>query len=684
MYNISMYIRKEILEEAQSILGHQNIPDFNTDEYFEFIGELENSGDPKKVALANKLEGGAAFENVGDPFHEQRKDAESKRRKKALFGWVFERKDPETGDNAFSKNKMLFIGGALFLSFIAMVFWNSRSNASTPSNEVVEEASLIQEGEGDIEEEVVTEEGNETNSRFGIQVPQNLSAIVPDIDLGVNPPPSAEVQEENTDEARVGNNSSSNNATREGQSQRVSPSPNNLADTTSATTFEGKITVNRNDPRIERINLTQSNSNFTRNVNHNPIAVEQGTVTRGTLQIQRGVSLQQNETGNQVTLGSSANESSTSNLVVSRANERSNGKVGLGSQNTTDNAVEVNGVSNNSTVSHSNNNHNNDVVLQSQNTGRNVTVGNRAQEASESSTPIAQNNTNNNVQGNNSQQDGNVVLESQNVNQAMMANNSGAQQEPQPSTVIPQTIGGNNVETIAMQNNTATEVNNTGANQESTNDENGNSFIAAIERAREKLRQQTEPVRPDIDYAIGDLLNGSMVFGFLTTTNSQLPILVIDENNIVWRGTGSLNELSRVDIQLTSYIKDGEEVNTLALILGIDEYPGVQATIQDESPNLAENMIQAGLRGVTDYVKDLGNEQKVTRSEDKTVTIEDKTVPLELAIAGSISELFVPLNNTRGLVRIAKVPVGTAVKIMIVGEGIEGDASGARETTINQ
>jgi hypothetical protein len=189
-------------------------------------------------------------------------------------------------------------------------------------------------------------------------------------------------------------------------------------------------------------------------------------------------------------------------------------------------------------------------------------------------------------------------------------------------------------------------------------------FQAALQKARDDLAGR-EPVSELVAYGVGDMLNGSLVFGVLTTGEDELPVLVMDENNVMWRGTAKLNALARVEVSLTHYIQNGAETPKTATVLDTDSYPGIKATMREAAPTLAADMIQASLKGVTDYVRDLASNRTTTLLQDQVI-VQDQVVPLEWAIAGSLTELFAPPKPAQALVRIGEVPVGTQVKIMVL------------------
>lgn len=161
----------------------------------------------------------------------------------------------------------------------------------------------------------------------------------------------------------------------------------------------------------------------------------------------------------------------------------------------------------------------------------------------------------------------------------------------------------------------------------------------------------------------GQLLDGVLEDGILTTPGSTLPVLVRTDEG-VWRGTSSLNDVGRVEINLSEIAHGGDVTPMNAIVIGEDGYPGVAAELREETPAIAADLIGAGLRGVNRYVSELAESRTTTLDSDQVI-VNEQPVPLEWAIGGSVAELFSPDPSERSLVRVAQLPAGTRVKVRV-------------------
>ena len=164
-------------------------------------------------------------------------------------------------------------------------------------------------------------------------------------------------------------------------------------------------------------------------------------------------------------------------------------------------------------------------------------------------------------------------------------------------------------------------------------------------------------------FASGDVLDGVLEVGILTTEGASVPTLVRTDGG-VWQGSASLNSLGRVEVTLSQVTAEGQQLSVNALVVGEDGYPGVDAAIREATPALAADLVAAGLRGVSDYVGELADAGTVV-DDGERVVVNNQAVPLEWALAGSLAELFSPPSSQRAVVRVAEVPAGTRVSVRV-------------------
>ena len=169
----------------------------------------------------------------------------------------------------------------------------------------------------------------------------------------------------------------------------------------------------------------------------------------------------------------------------------------------------------------------------------------------------------------------------------------------------------------------------------------------------------------ELSYRIGDTISGEAATGFLAAEGNSLPALIETEDGAVWRGEASLNELGRVEVTLNEVHRDGVTESVTASVYSLDDFPGIEAEIREETPALAADLVTAGLRGVTDYVQDLSDDRSAIAT-DQGVFIDESVVPLEWSVAGSVAQLFSPPRDRKALVRVAEVPAGQALKVIVL------------------
>ena len=114
-------------------------------------------------------------------------------------------------------------------------------------------------------------------------------------------------------------------------------------------------------------------------------------------------------------------------------------------------------------------------------------------------------------------------------------------------------------------------------------------------------------------------------------------------------------------------LQSGASAPTTALAFGLDDQLGLDATVRNEAPNIAADLVGAALRGVTDHAEGLSENQSIVQNGE-TVVVQDQATPLEWAVVGSAAELFSPPEQERSLVRVAEVPEGTPFTLRVTGQ----------------
>ena len=114
-------------------------------------------------------------------------------------------------------------------------------------------------------------------------------------------------------------------------------------------------------------------------------------------------------------------------------------------------------------------------------------------------------------------------------------------------------------------------------------------------------------------------------------------------------------------------LQNGAPAPTTAIAYGLDNKLGLDATVRNEAPNIAADLVGAALRGVTGHAETLSENQSIVQNGE-TVVVQDQATPLEWAIAGSAAELFSPPEQERSLVRVGEVPEGTPFTLRVTGQ----------------
>jgi len=167
-------------------------------------------------------------------------------------------------------------------------------------------------------------------------------------------------------------------------------------------------------------------------------------------------------------------------------------------------------------------------------------------------------------------------------------------------------------------------------------------------------------------YPLGTRLKGRLGIGVLIAEGIPGPVAVDAEDGSTWVGEVTLDETRRLKGKLTKAIKDGREYTVSATLLDAEGTLGVAATVREEAPSIAADLIRGSLRGVSDYVSAASQARTVTVLPGGGVAQSSQTPPLELFMAGSLANLFALQQDKKAVVRVAQAEKGTEVVILVV------------------
>ena len=170
-------------------------------------------------------------------------------------------------------------------------------------------------------------------------------------------------------------------------------------------------------------------------------------------------------------------------------------------------------------------------------------------------------------------------------------------------------------------------------------------------------------------YRAGDTVEGELVVGLIALGEEPLPVIVRGRDGSVWQGRAVLNASGRVDLTFSNVAGDSGSQNLEAIALADDGYAGIPAAIKETTPALASDLARGALRGASEFVEGLRDQSSVTLSNGAAVVSRDAP-PLDASVLGSVARLFTPPEgeDQQALVRLAEVPSGTKLLIMVVSE----------------
>jgi len=146
----------------------------------------------------------------------------------------------------------------------------------------------------------------------------------------------------------------------------------------------------------------------------------------------------------------------------------------------------------------------------------------------------------------------------------------------------------------------------------------------------------------------------------------KVPVVVLAEDGSLFTGEASLSETRRMEIRFTRVIKGGTELPVNALAVGEDGAYGLPASIREEAPSLAADLIRGTLRGLSDYVQAATKASTVTLIPGGGAAQQTQVPPLENFLAAAAADLFSLPQGSKAVVRLAEVKEGTGLSVLVV------------------
>ena len=122
--------------------------------------------------------------------------------------------------------------------------------------------------------------------------------------------------------------------------------------------------------------------------------------------------------------------------------------------------------------------------------------------------------------------------------------------------------------------------------------------------------QGAAPAKPL--YTPGQQIKAKLLTKVVLTDGLTLPVLAKGEDDSLWIGVGTLDNLRRVQIKFTRVVIKGVEQPALATAFSPGGQPGLAARQEQVAPDLAGDLLKAGVGGVATYVQTLTNNRQIT------------------------------------------------------------------------
>lgn len=177
------------------------------------------------------------------------------------------------------------------------------------------------------------------------------------------------------------------------------------------------------------------------------------------------------------------------------------------------------------------------------------------------------------------------------------------------------------------------------------------------------------PVREEnpLPYAPGSFVTARLQVQVAVVEGGTSPIVLEGADGGIWVGTARLNALGRVEVELDTLYLRGKAYKVRAMVYDADRQLGIQARVEEKAPSLAQDILRASASALGQYVDLLSKQTTTTQLPGGGVAQSQQAPPLEMVVLGSIGRLFSLPENRKSLVRVAQVPPGKVVQVMVLG-----------------
>jgi hypothetical protein len=163
-------------------------------------------------------------------------------------------------------------------------------------------------------------------------------------------------------------------------------------------------------------------------------------------------------------------------------------------------------------------------------------------------------------------------------------------------------------------------------------------------------------------YAPGTKIKATLLVGIIAVQGQESPVALRLERGEIGFGKASLNSSGRVNIELLEITGHSSPINASAL--GVDGFPGVPATLLEDSPDVVSQLWQAGLKGVSSYAQS-AIEGATTTVTGGATSITTPQPNLALSLLQGLAQTFLAPPN-QNAVKYAKLEPNTVLEFLVM------------------
>lgn len=177
---------------------------------------------------------------------------------------------------------------------------------------------------------------------------------------------------------------------------------------------------------------------------------------------------------------------------------------------------------------------------------------------------------------------------------------------------------------------------------------------------------------PTNAFAPGQRIPARLATAVLAVEKGSVPVLAESEGTL-WIGVATLTDSKRIEIAFNQVVQHGQAVPIQALAFDIQGVPGLEATIEEQAPSLASDMLRAAMSGISTYVQGLAQAGTSTVLPGGGAVQNKEAPPLGITLLGEVGKLFALPQGQAMVVRLARVARDTPIQIVV---GVGGKPGG--------